>query len=159
VPRCHALAESECRCASVPRDVLAAVGLEVLGSNTPTLRECRRRCHHGAIDMLYVHRRPAPPLDAFVESVWICQNKRRPRQLERILPWGGAQLIVNLAKDETRVYRGSTHGFSCLVSPGTILTGVTTRFQIIDADEQAHVAGVAFRRVARFPLSRRPPAS
>jgi hypothetical protein len=75
--------------------------LQVLGSkwanNTPTLRECLRRCHHCAIDMLYVHRRPASPLDAFVESVWICKNERRPRQLERILPWGGAQLIVNLA--------------------------------------------------------------
>jgi AraC-like DNA-binding protein len=128
------------------------LGLEVMGSNTPTLRECLRRCHDGAIDMLYVHRRPAPPLDAFVESVWICKNERRPRQLERILPTGGAQLIVNLAEDETRVYRGTTRGFSCLVSPGTILTGVTTRFQIIDTDEQAHVAGVAFRPGGTVPF-------
>jgi AraC-like DNA-binding protein len=90
------------------------------------------------------HRRPAPPLDAFVESVWVCRNDPRPRALERVLPPGGAQLIVNLADDETRVYRVVPDAVSVVTSPGSILTGMTTRYQIIDTDEQEYAAGVAF---------------
>jgi len=46
--------------------------------------------------MLYLHRVPAPPLDAFIASIWFCQNEPRPFALERVLPSGAAQLIVNL---------------------------------------------------------------
>jgi AraC-like DNA-binding protein len=102
--------------------------------------------------MQYIHRRPAPPLDDFVESVWICKNEWRPRSLERILPWGGAQLIVNLAEDETRLYTCSARGFVCTRSAGSILTGVTTRFQIIDTDEQKHVAGIVFKPGGTLPF-------
>jgi hypothetical protein len=48
--------------------------------------------------MLYVQRTLKPPLDAYVESIWLSRNGPRPRALERILPIGRAQLIVNLAK-------------------------------------------------------------
>jgi AraC-like DNA-binding protein len=95
--------------------------------------------------MLYVHKHPAPPLDAFVESVWLCRNAARPRALERVLPSRGAQLIVNLAEDETRVYQCSTQGVSSRTLLGSILSGIATRFQIIDTDEQENVAGVVFR--------------
>ena len=53
--------------------------------------------------MLFHQRRPAPPLDAWIDSIWFCQSDRRPRSLERVLPSGAAQLIVNLGEDETRV--------------------------------------------------------
>jgi hypothetical protein len=43
-------------------------------------------------------------------------------------------------------------GLVCRRSPGSILTGVTTRFQVIDTDEQAHVAGVAFRPGGTVPF-------
>jgi AraC-like DNA-binding protein len=102
--------------------------------------------------MQYVQRCPAPPLGEFVESVWLCKNDRRPRALERILPRGGAQLIVNLAQDETRLYACSPRGIVCSRSPGSILTGVTTRFQIIDTDEQEHVAGVVFKPGGTLPF-------
>ena len=95
--------------------------------------------------MLYIHKRPAPPLDAFVESVWLCRNDPRPRKLERVLPSGSAQLIVNLKEDETRVYQNTSAGLICHTSPGSILSGLATRFQLIDTDEQSHVAGVVFR--------------
>jgi AraC-like DNA-binding protein len=103
-------------------------------------------------ETLFHARQPAPPLDLFVESVWLCKNDPRPRALERILPSGGAQLIVNLTEDETRAYSDSRCGLVCRRSPGSILTGVTTRFQVIDTDEQAYVAGVAFRPGGTVPF-------
>ncbi len=54
--------------------------------------------------MNFHHRVPRPPLDAFVESIWVCRNEPGPQALERILPSGAAQLIVNLKEDQTRLY-------------------------------------------------------
>lgn len=50
--------------------------------------------------MPYRHRSPRPPLILFVESIWVYQNDPRPHVLERILPTGAAQLIVNLKEDQ-----------------------------------------------------------
>ena len=41
--------------------------------------------------MPYRHRAPRPPLDSFVESIWVYQNDPRPNALERILPTGRAR--------------------------------------------------------------------
>jgi hypothetical protein len=49
-----------------------------------------------------------------------------------VLPSARAQLIVNLAEDETRLYEESAAGLVCQRSPGSILTGITTRCQVID---------------------------
>ena len=102
--------------------------------------------------MLFLQRRPAPPLDRFVESIWVCRHDATPRTLERVLPTGAPQLVINLREDETRLYRESDRGYVCASSPGSILTGITTRAQIIDTDEQADVAGVAFRPGGTVPF-------
>jgi AraC-like DNA-binding protein len=94
--------------------------------------------------MLYVHKRPPPPLDAFVETIWLCRNEPRSRVLERVLPSAASQLIVNLAEDATRLYQDTASVLACQVFSGTVLSGIGTRYQIIDTDEQAHVAGVVF---------------
>jgi len=95
--------------------------------------------------MLYLHKRPAPPIDRFVESVWLCRNAVDQRRLERVLPTGSGQLIVNLAEDATRTYQCTDRGLSTQVRPGSIVSGIATRCQIIDTEEQTHVAGVVFR--------------
>lgn len=102
--------------------------------------------------MLYVQRRPVAPLDRHIEAIWVCRAPRRPRMLERVLPSGAPQLVLNLAEDRTRVYEPSADGFRCHVSPGSVLTGVTTRYQIIDTDEQQHVVGVSFRPGGTLPF-------
>src|SRR5262249_41796689 len=116
-----------------------------------TVERSPPRCHHGGW-MVFTQRRPAPPLDVCIDAIWLCTSDRRPRALERILPSCGAQLIVNLAEDETRLYRDSPRGLTCVRSSGSILTGITTRFQVIDTDEQIHVAGVVFRPGGTIPL-------
>jgi AraC-like DNA-binding protein len=90
------------------------------------------------------HRVPRQPLDAFVASIWVFRASPRPFALERVLPTGAAQLIVNLKEDRTRLYDPERPDRVASTS-GTILSGVQTRFQIIDTSEQEYVAGVAFR--------------
>jgi AraC-like DNA-binding protein len=102
--------------------------------------------------MLFTQRRPAPPLDRWIECLWLCRSEPRPRALERVLPSGGSQLILNLAEDETRVYRDAGKGVLCERSPGSVLTGMSTRFHVIDTDEQAYVAGVVFRAGGTVPF-------
>lgn len=94
--------------------------------------------------MHYHSRVPAPPLDLSVESIWVYRSEPRPRALERVLPTGAAQLIINLHEDETRLYDPADPQ-RWTVSPGTVLAGPRTSHQVIDTCEQEHVAGVAFR--------------
>ena len=92
--------------------------------------------------MIYLSRRPAPPLDASVSAVWYFKSAPRPFALERVLPKGRAQLVVNLKEDRTRSYdeRGA-----CVVAPGAVVSGLGPQFEIIDTDEQEHVVGVVFK--------------
>jgi AraC-like DNA-binding protein len=93
--------------------------------------------------MVYIGRAPAPPLDAFVASIWYCENDPRPFGLERVLPSGAAQLIINLKEDQTRIYH--LEPGTMTVTSGTVLSGVASRYGLIDTAEQEWVAGVAFR--------------
>jgi AraC-like DNA-binding protein len=109
----------------------------------------------GAIAMHYRHRIPRPPLDSFIESIWVYQNDRVPHALERILPTGAAQLIVNLKEDQTRLYDpGCPHRY--VATAGSVLAGVQSRFQVIDTSEQEYVSGVAFKPGGTVPFMRMP---
>jgi AraC-like DNA-binding protein len=105
--------------------------------------------------MQCVHREPRPPLDAYVESIWICRADPRPHALERTLPTGAAQLIVNLKEDATRAYDPECPE-RCAAAPGTVVVGPATRFQIIDTSEQEYVAGVAFKPGGTVAFLREP---
>lgn len=76
--------------------------------------------------------------------VWVYEQRARPAALERVLPTGAAQLVVNLAEDATRAY-DPDKGFACVEASGSILTGPSSRYQVIDTAEQEFVAGVVFR--------------
>jgi AraC-like DNA-binding protein len=100
--------------------------------------------------VLFLQRAPSPPLDAFISSFWYCENEPRPFALERVLPSGAAQLIVNLKEDQTRIYHPAA-----ATTAGTVLSGISSRYTIIDTLEQECVAGIAFRpggTVPFFPL-------
>lgn len=102
--------------------------------------------------MLFVQRQPAAPLDASVESIWFCRNTFARHVLQRVLPTGGPQLIINLSEDKTRTYESTNDGLQCTTSSGTTITGLTTRSQIIDTAEQEYVAGVSFRPGGTLPF-------
>ncbi len=91
--------------------------------------------------MVALSRRPAPPLDRAIASLWYYRSAPRPFALERVLPTGAAQLVVNLKEDRTRIYDLEMRAH---VAPGAVLTGARATFEIIDTDEQEHVVGVVF---------------
>jgi AraC-like DNA-binding protein len=105
--------------------------------------------------MPFLHRVPRPPLDAFIESIWVYRNDPQPHALERVLPNGAAQLIVNLKEDETRLY-DPEHPHRYVATSGSVLAGVRSEFQVIDTSEQEYVAGVAFKPGGTVPFMRLP---
>jgi AraC-like DNA-binding protein len=85
-------------------------------------------------------RRPRPPLDACITVLWTVSDTPGPRLLERVLPTGTAQIVINLAEDRTRGYDES-RGFALQESSGSLLCGPRARYGIIDTDEQYDVVG------------------
>ena len=106
--------------------------------------------------MLFIHRVPAPPLDAFLAFLWFAESEPRPFALERVLPSGTAQLIVNLKEDRTRVYHPESGNGSMTACCGTVLSGISTRYCVIDTAEQECVAGVSFHPGGTAPFFRVP---
>jgi len=109
----------------------------------------------GSIVMRFYHRVPRAPLDAFIEFIWLCRNDPSPHTLERVLPTGAAQLIVNLKEDETRLYDPEFPNRYATTS-GSVLTGVQSRYQVIDTSEQEFVAGVVFKPGGTVPFIGKP---
>jgi AraC-like DNA-binding protein len=105
--------------------------------------------------MLFRVRVPQPPLDAFVESIWVYRNDPYPHALERVLPTGAAQLIVNLNEDQLRIYNPE-RPHECTATPGTVLSGPRSGCQVIDTAEQEYVAGVVFRPGGSAAFMREP---
>jgi AraC-like DNA-binding protein len=96
---------------------------------------------------MYLRRPPAPALAPFVESVWYCALPA-PYHLERALPTGSMQLLVNLHADELASYRD---GRGDRVA-GAALQGVTARPAMIDTAHQRAIAGVSFRPGGAYPF-------
>jgi AraC-like DNA-binding protein len=100
--------------------------------------------------MQYLSRQPAPPLDAAIVALWYFRRSAGEMHLERVLPHGGPQIIVNLAEDETRTYEAG----QVVRTAGSTVSGVATRALVIDTAEQTHVAGVLMRFGGTLPLFR-----
>jgi AraC-like DNA-binding protein len=105
--------------------------------------------------VLFRYRAPRPPLDACIESIWVFESDPRPDALERVLPTGAAQLIINLKEDQTRLY-DPDRGYRCVTGAGTSLAGVRSRYSVIDTAEQERVAGVLFKPGGTIALMRVP---
>lgn len=94
--------------------------------------------------MGFLQYRPAAPLDSLIETIWDWDMPLTAHRLERVLPKPGAQLIINLHEDETRVYTDDAQRH-CVRSSGSVLGGPVMTSQIIDSAEQVRVMGVVFR--------------
>lgn len=94
---------------------------------------------------------PPAPLSDWIESIWDWDMPQQPHRFERMLPSACAQLTINLAEDETRVYDDA---LNCKRNAGAALDGPSHRSFIIDTAEQVAVCGVVFKPGAAAPLFR-----
>ena len=94
---------------------------------------------------------PAAPLSALVASIWDCDLPRQRHAFERLLPSPRAQLVINLAEDQTRVYE---EALRCTRNAGAVLDAPSSRSQLIDTAEQVRVMGVVFHAGAAAPFFR-----
>lgn len=93
--------------------------------------------------MQFHARVPRAPLDEAVTSIWVFESGPRPHGLEKVLPSGRAQLIINLQEDQTRDYDPTT-GLLRWTTSGSILAGVRAGYGVIDTAEQECVVGAVF---------------
>jgi AraC-like DNA-binding protein len=95
---------------------------------------------------------PGPPLDDFVELLWyyeIDEPSRHP--MERVLPTGAAELVINLREDEIRSY--DSHDPARFERfPGSVVAGTRSEFMVIDTACQESIVGVHFKLGGAFPF-------
>lgn len=85
---------------------------------------------------------PSPPLSALVETIWDVDAPPRAPGFDRMLPSARAQLVINLAEDESRVY---DEQLRMTRNAGAALDAPSHRSFLIDTAEQARAVGVVFR--------------
>lgn len=100
--------------------------------------------------LFYMHR-PAAPLDRFIERLWYWEGEPPSHARDRLLPTGCASLIINLAEDEIRNYRGEDDD-QLERLPGAVLVGAHSRYSVIDTHEQRAVLGVSFLPGGMWPF-------
>src|ERR1700704_3032543 len=89
-------------------------------------------------------RTPGPPLSGFVEVLWSFQGVAPSHKLERLLPDGSVELVIDLTEDHTRIYARYEHRHAEPL-PGCIVSGPHSQFFIIDTVGQCSTVGVHFK--------------
>lgn len=89
--------------------------------------------------------RPQPPLDEFISTFWLYQGDPPEHALERHLPNGTMQLILNLRDDTLRVCDPvcdphRENQLSTIHDP--LLTGPRDEYTMIDTAQQTSLLGV-----------------
>lgn len=105
--------------------------------------------------MLCLRHTPAPPLDAFIASLWLIEGCELSHAFERVLPSGDMSIIINLYEDATRTYDArDLSRYNRLA--GSILCGPHSRFVVVDAAELRDTMGVQFKPGGAFPFFKLP---
>jgi AraC-like DNA-binding protein len=98
----------------------------------------------------YLSFRPGPPLNEFVDHFWLIEGGQAPR-LEKILPSGTNELVVNLKNNEIHIHDVDQpeqhHRFS-----GAVVSGTYTRSFVCNALQHEAMLGVHFRPGGAFPF-------
>ncbi len=106
--------------------------------------------------MLYLSRKPLPPLSDFVDALWLYEGYDVPHEKERLLPDGSVELVINLAEDSIRVYDSHDPQKSYTI-PGCVVSGPRSEFFVIDTAGEASIVGVHFKPGGAFPFFADPP--
>ena len=100
--------------------------------------------------MLFSSRAPIPPLDTFVERLWLLIDAPAYSK-ERIAASGTIDVGINLRENELRIYDAAKPERSKRFS-GAIVSGTHSAPFVIDTRELVSVVGVRFRPGGAFPF-------
>jgi AraC-like DNA-binding protein len=93
--------------------------------------------------------KPGPPLTHLVDLIWYYEGYISGHRLERVLPSGEMEIVINLSQDEARLYdRNDLSRVQTLC--GTILMGAQTEHCVIDTSETMNTLGVNFKPGCAF---------
>jgi AraC-like DNA-binding protein len=98
--------------------------------------------------MLYLERKPSPPLARFIRSFWYTSAPNLPHQRERVLPNGLLQIIISLATNhltDCGADTGEEHLNIRRPLPSAILVGARSRYDIVHTHDMAELIGIVFR--------------
>lgn len=105
--------------------------------------------------MIYLTHTPAPPLHLAVASIWLYAGYCPPHRLERVLPSGTLEWVINLREDRFLCYDpGSLRPIGH--QPGSIMVGPRCSVQVIDTEHQSEIMGVHLRSGGLRYLSQMP---
>jgi AraC-like DNA-binding protein len=96
----------------------------------------------------YICKIPARPLGDFVQRFWQIQDAP-PHRLERIVPSGTIEMVINLRENKFRIY-DVVNPQLCKRFSGAIVSGTYQRPFAIDAQQHASVIGTHFRPGGAF---------
>lgn len=91
--------------------------------------------------MLYIERKPAPPLRRFVRSLWYADAPVVDHPRERILPSGCAQIVLSLSRNF--LTECSNDGSEQLTAPA-LMVGQHSICEVIATSDLVDLAGVLF---------------
>ena len=101
--------------------------------------------------MIYAVHQPAPPLDRFIEHLWFYDGYDPDHTMERLLPDGTTEIVINLQPVPKRLFNRDdfdrAHAFH-----KSWISGKQTRYIVIEATSQSSMMGVHFRPWGTYPF-------
>jgi len=91
--------------------------------------------------MLYLERKPAPPLNGLVRSLWYARAPHVAHRRERVLPTGRVQVILNLQSDWLHECAGDR---PAVRTAPALVVGARSVYEIIDSRDMADLIGIVF---------------
>ena len=101
------------------------------------------------IDRIFNTHKPKAPLSEFVDSFWLYDGHEVQHKIERILPTGTLELVINLRQNELRFY-DEERPENCSRFSGSIVSGAFGRGLI--PKEETFIIGVHFKPGGAFPF-------
>jgi AraC-like DNA-binding protein len=101
------------------------------------------------IDTIFDFYKPQPPLSKFVDNFWLYEAQDADPQIERILPTGTLELVINLRQNELRFY-DAERPENCSRFSGAIISGASGRG--LTPAAEAFIIGVHFKPGGAFPF-------
>jgi AraC-like DNA-binding protein len=102
------------------------------------------------VRVLYFSYLPGPPLDEFVDNFWLIEGGQAPR-LEKILPCGTSELVVNLKNNEIHIHDPKQPAGYRRFS-GAVFSGTYSQSFACNAVQHEAIIGVHFKPGGAFPF-------